>query len=107
MFHRRIESLTTFLWHLRFQEHVATAPVQPILLRDLFALRFKHYLAGCGHPQWLLDHGLIDDNEMQRGLTTPFLRPHLLLLAALEAPLLPVDDDWDITVRIAQLFWPS
>ncbi|KAJ7619808.1 hypothetical protein DFH06DRAFT_1144267 [Mycena polygramma] len=98
MYRRQIRSLPDVLDHLHFVVLASvTAPPEVALMRTLFELRFKRYLAGRGHPQWLRTHGLIDtDAEMERGSSLPFLRAELLLLTALESSLLPVKDTWRI-----------
>lgn len=102
MYRRQIASLDNVLDHLEFNvlSPLTAAPEVP-LMRSLFHLRFKRYLAGRGHPRWFRDHGLVtSDAEMERAAASPFFRAQLLLLTALESSLLPVRDDWKIKVRV-------
>ncbi|KAJ7891729.1 hypothetical protein B0H14DRAFT_3696366 [Mycena olivaceomarginata] len=109
MYRRQIQNLQDVLSHLHFLVLAPlTAPPQVALMRSLFELRFKRYLAGDGHPQQCRDNGLVaTDEEMQRGSTTPFLRAQLLLLTAIESSLLPVKDTWGIRFTVSDHIQPG
>ncbi|KAJ7850146.1 hypothetical protein B0H14DRAFT_3665810 [Mycena olivaceomarginata] len=60
MYRRQIQNLQDVLSHLHFLVLApSTAPPQVALMRSLFELRFKRYLAGDGHPQQCRDNGLV------------------------------------------------
>ncbi|KAJ7780601.1 hypothetical protein DFH07DRAFT_949834 [Mycena maculata] len=107
MYRREIQSLADDVMpHLHFS---VTAPSPQVdLMKSLFEMRFKRYLAGRGHPPWFRQQGLVDsDVEMERASELPFLRAQFLLVTALESSYLPIKDNWSIQFTVSSALQPA
>ncbi|KAI0074766.1 hypothetical protein K474DRAFT_1505289 [Panus rudis PR-1116 ss-1] len=70
------------------------------ILDTIFVRHLERYLRGKGHPTHprLLERGIITKDEMEAEKDNLTLRTKLLLRAATPAQLIPMGDDWQLTL---------
>lgn len=73
------------------------------IAHQLFMIFLKRYLAGSGHVynKTMRESGLVTAHDARKENKNRILRAELFLKAATGSPLIPIEEDWEITVCLS------
>lgn len=99
MYDRRISSVEDVSSHFESIMITRATDGTTPLFTKLFEIYLRRYMHGVGHPHELLgtDDELTEE-DFVASAHDPFLRAHLVLEAAGDYDMLPMEDDWSIKV---------
>jgi len=98
MYNCKIRSVADVLDHIHFHIFGDAAESETLqLLAGIFEICVRKYLQGVGHPE-VLCGDIVSHDEYAQELNNPLKRVQALMVASSDSLLLPIAEDWAISV---------